>query len=233
MRPIDDAVCPASSFSAAEREAVYHAIMTRRDVRSQFLPDPLPDDLVTRLLTAAHHAPSVGFMQPWNFILVKSAEVRARVRDAFVRANEEAARMFTGERQEKYRSLKLEGIVQAPLGICVTCDPTRSGSVVLGRTHNPRMDSYSTVCAIQNLWLAARAEGVGIGWVSIFHEGDLKEILGIPDHIEVVAWLCAGFVDRLYEEPELAVKGWRQRVALEELVFHDGWGQVEGEAAPV
>ncbi len=227
MRPIDDAVCPVSSFSAAEREAVYHAIMTRRDVRSQFLPDPLPDDLVTRLLTAAHHAPSVGFMQPWNFILVKSAEVRARVRDAFLAANEEASRMFTGERQEKYRSLKLEGIVQAPLGICVTCDPTRSGSVVLGRTHNPRMDSYSTVCAIQNLWLAARAEGVGIGWVSIFREGDLKKILGIPDHIEVVAWLCAGFVDQLYEEPELAVKGWRQRMPLEELVFHDGWGQAE------
>ncbi|MFS8147803.1 5,6-dimethylbenzimidazole synthase [Rhizobium sp. BR 249] len=228
MRPFDeDALSAASGFSMAEREAVYHAIMTRRDVRSQFLPDPLPDDVVERLLTAAHHAPSVGFMQPWNFVLVRSAEVRAEVRDAFVKANEEAALMFEGERRQAYRSLKLEGIVEAPLGICVTCDPTRSGSVVLGRTHNPRMDSYSTVCAIQNLWLAARAEGIGIGWVSIFREDDLKAILGIPDHIEVVAWLCAGFVDRLYDEPELAVKGWRQRMPLEELVFHDEWGRSE------
>ncbi|MBY4612085.1 nitroreductase family protein, partial [Rhizobium sp. 9T] len=128
MRPFDeDALSAASGFSLAEREAVYHAIMTRRDVRSEFLPDPLPDDVVQRLLTAAHHAPSVGFMQPWNFILVKSATVRARVRDAFARANEEAALMFEGERRQAYRSLKLEVIVEAPLGICVTCDPTRSG----------------------------------------------------------------------------------------------------------
>ena len=198
--------------------------MTRRDVRNQFLPDPLPDEVVGRLLKAAHHAPSVGFMQPWNFILVRDQAVRQQVWRAFDRANREAAEMFDGERRDKYRSLKLEGILRAPLGICVTCDPTRGGSVVLGRTHNPRMDAYSTVCAVQNLWLAARAEGIGIGWVSIFHESDLKEILGIPPHIEVIAWLCAGYVDELYVEPELAVKGWRQRLPLEELIFSDRWG---------
>lgn len=225
MRPLDEAaLSAASAFSVEEREAVYHAIMTRRDVRGEFLPDPLPDDVVRRLLEAAHHAPSVGFMQPWNFILVRDPAVKLRVKEAFERANEEAAAMFTGERQQKYRSLKLEGIADAPLGICVTCDPTRAGSVVLGRTHNPRMDSYSTVCAIQNLWLAARAEGVGIGWVSIFREGELKSILGIPDHVEVVAWLCAGYVDRLYDQPELAVRGWRERLPLDELVFADNWG---------
>lgn len=225
MRPLDeDAVSASGAFSAAEREAVYHAIMTRRDVRSQFLPDPLPDEVLTRLLEAAHHAPSVGFMQPWNFIVVRDPDTRLKIRDAFERANAEAALMFEGERRQAYRSLKLEGIVQAPLGICVTCDPTRGGKVVLGRTHNPRMDAYSTVCAIQNLWLAARTEGVGIGWVSIFHESDLKAILGIPEHIEVIAWLCAGYVDRLYDEPELAVKGWRQRLPLDELVFADRWG---------
>lgn len=214
----------AEAFSPDEREAVYRAIETRRDVRDQFLAEPLPDDLVMRLLNAAHRAPSVGFMQPWNFIVVRQAETRERVWQAFSRANDEAALMFDGDRQAKYRSLKLEGIRKAPLSICVTCDRTRGGAVVLGRTHNPDMDVYSTVCAVQNLWLAARAEGVGVGWVSIFHESEIKAILGIPDHVVIVAWLCLGYVDRLYQEPELAVKGWRQRLPLEELVFEEGWG---------
>lgn len=213
----------AGAFSDEERDAVYRAIETRRDVRSEFLNTPLPEDLVQRLLAAAHSAPSVGFMQPWNFTLINSGAVKARVWEAFARANSEAAAMFEGEAKAKYNSLKLEGIRQAPLSICVTCDPTRGGKVVLGRTHNMRMDAYSTVCAVQNLWLAARAEGVGVGWVSIFHEADVKEILGIPDHVEVIAWLCLGFVDKLYTEPELAVKGWRQRLPLSDLVFENGW----------
>ncbi|HEV7322998.1 MAG TPA: 5,6-dimethylbenzimidazole synthase [Ensifer sp.] len=215
----------AGAFSLQEREAVYRAIETRRDVRDEFLCDPLPDDLVKRLLGAAHSAPSVGFMQPWNFVLVRAPETRSRVWQAFQRANDEAALMFAGEQQAKYRSLKLEGIRKAPLSICVTCDRTRGGAVVLGRTHNPQMDVYSTVCAVQNLWLAARAEGVGVGWVSIFHEAEIKAVLGIPDHIEIVAWLCLGYVDRLYQQPELAVKGWRQRLPLEDLVFDEGWGR--------
>lgn len=214
----------AGAFSPDEREAVYRAIETRRDVRDEFLADPLPDDLVKRLLKAAHSAPSVGFMQPWNFVLVRAPETRERVWQAFRRANDEAALMFEAEQQVKYRALKLEGIRKAPLSLCVTCDRTRGGTVVLGRTHNPQMDVYSTVCAVQNLWLAARAEGVGVGWVSIFHEAEIKAILGIPEHIEIVAWLCLGYVDRLYQQPELAVKGWRQRLPLEDLVFEERWG---------
>jgi 5,6-dimethylbenzimidazole synthase len=213
----------AGAFSAEERDAVYRAIETRRDVRSEFLSTALPEDLVQRLLAAAHSAPSVGFMQPWNFTLVSSDAIKARVWKAFAQANAEAAAMFEGEAKAKYNSLKLEGIRQAPLSICVTCDPTRGGKVILGRTHNRRMDAYSTVCAVQNLWLAARAEGVGVGWVSIFHEADIKAILGIPDHVEIIAWLCLGFVDKLYTEPELAVKGWRQRLPLSELIFENGW----------
>ncbi|CVI17147.1 5,6-dimethylbenzimidazole synthase [Rhizobium rhizogenes] len=220
----DHALSPAYPFSEGEREAIYRAIETRRDVRDQFLPDPLPEDVVERLLKAAHSAPSVGFMQPWNFTLVTDGAVRQAAWVAFSRANGEAAAMFEGEQQALYRSLKLEGIRKAPLSICVTCDPTRGGKVVLGRTHNPRTDVYSTVCAIQNLWLAARAEGIGVGWVSIFHDSDIRTILEIPDHIEIVAWLCLGRVDTLYTEPELAVKGWRQRVPLEELVFRNRWG---------
>jgi 5,6-dimethylbenzimidazole synthase len=222
--PFQHALGKATAFSKEDRAAVYRAIETRRDVRDQFLPDPLPEDLVQRLLKAAHAAPSVGFMQPWNFTLVEDAAVREAAWQAFSRANDEAAEMFEGEQQALYRSLKLEGIRKAPLSICVTCDPTRGGDVVLGRTHNPRMDVYSTVCAIQNLWLAARTEGIGVGWVSIFHDSDVRDILGIPEHIEIVAWLCIGRVEELYQEPELAVKGWRQRLPLEELVFRDRWG---------
>lgn len=222
-----DRMIQAEAFSYEDRAAVYRAIETRRDVRDQFLPDPLPADLIARLLAAAHSAPSVGFMQPWNFILVDDPARLAAVHAAFERANAEAAEMFSGAQQAQYRSLKLEGILKAPLSLCVTCDPTRGGRVVLGRTHNPRMDVYSTVCAVQNLWLAARAEGVGVGWVSIFHEHEVKSILAIPDHVEIVAWLCLGFVDRLYNEPELAVKGWRQRLPLDELVFRNGWGEME------
>lgn len=223
--PFAHALISAGEFPASDRAAVYRVIETRRDVRDQFLPDPLPDDLVMRLLGAAHSAPSVGFMQPWNFILVRDTEIRQAAWSAFSRANDEAAEMFPEERRDIYRSLKLEGIRKAPLSICVTCDPDRAGPVVIGRTHNPRMDVYSTVCAVQNLWLAARAEGVGVGWVSIFHEEDLRALLGIPERIRIVAWLCVGYVDQLYREPELAVKGWRERLPLEDLVFTDRWGE--------
>ncbi len=220
---IHQALAPAGRFSDAERAAVYRAIETRRDVRDQFLADPLPDDLVMRLLKAAHAAPSVGFMQPWNFVLVRDQELRERAFEAFQTANQDAASMFPPERRDLYRSLKLEGIRKAPLSICVTCDPDRAGPVVLGRTHNPRTDAFSTVCAVQNLWLAARAEGVGVGWVSIFRDEDIRALLGIPRRVEIVAWLCLGYVGQLYEEPELAIKGWRQRLPIEDLIFEDGW----------
>jgi 5,6-dimethylbenzimidazole synthase len=226
MQPLSkDDLVPARPFSTTERDAIYHAIETRRDVRDQFLPEPLPDALIARLLGAAHHAPSVGFMQPWNFILVRDPDIRQQAFEAFERANEEAALQFDEDRRGNYRSLKLEGILKAPLSICITCDPDRAGPVVLGRTHNPRMDAYSTVCAVQNLWLAARAEGVGVGWVSIFHDADIRALLGIPERIEIIAWLCLGFVDELYAKPELAIKGWRQRLALEDLVFDGEWGK--------
>lgn len=214
----------AAAFCENDRQAVYRAIETRRDVRDQFLPAPVPDDVLRRLLQAAHRAPSVGFMQPWNFIVIRDRERREQMWKLFNEANEEAAGMFDAERRQTYRSLKLEGIRKAPLNICITCDRTRGGKVVLGRTHNPQMDLYSTVCAVQNLWLAARAEGIGVGWVSIYKDKDLRKLLCIPDHVEIIAYLCVGFVDQLYSEPELAVKGWRKRLSLEELVFEESWG---------
>ena len=225
MPQLSDDLAQVSAFSATEKEAVYRAIFTRRDVRSQFLPRPIPDEILNRLLLAAHHAPSVGFMQPWNFIVIKSQETRNRVSDAFTKANSEAERLFTDDRKALYSSLKLEGIKQAPINLCITCDRERGGPVVLGRTHNRDTDLYSTVCAVQNLWLAARAEGLGVGWVSIFNEVDIRQILALPNHVVPIAYLCLGYVDELYQIPELEAKGWSKRLDLESLVFHDRWGE--------
>lgn len=225
MHDDSSALSTAAAFSDADREAVYRAIFTRRDVRDQFLSTPVEDDVLQRLLTAAHHAPSVGFMQPWNFITVRKPETRQRIWQAFSRANDEALDMFSDDKKQLYRSLKLEGIRKAPLNLCITCDRTRGGKVVLGRTHDPSMDLYSTVCAVQNLWLAARTEGIGVGWVSIFHQDDVREILGIPEHVAIVAYLCIGYVDQLYDQPELQKKGWRKRLDLADLVFEEGWGR--------
>lgn len=213
----------ARIFNEIERQALYDIITARRDVRNEFLPKPIETAVLRRILEAAHAAPSVGFMQPWNFILIDAPNQKNLVHQAFSEANEEAIAMFPSEKQAAYRALKLEGIQKAPLSIVVTCDRTRGGSVVLGRTHDPAMDLYSTVCAVQNLWLAARAEGVGIGWVSIFNRGTLKTLLGIPDHVEVVAYLCAGYVNELFDQPELAARGWRQRLDLDSLIMHGSW----------
>jgi 5,6-dimethylbenzimidazole synthase len=212
-----------SAFSASEQEAVYRAIFERRDCR-RFLPDPLPDELVGRLLLAAHHAPSVGFMQPWNFLLIRSVEVRSRIKGAFERANARAAGQFPGPRGEAYRALKLEGILESPLNLCVTCDRSRHGPVVLGKTAQPEMDLYSTVCAVQNLWLAARAEGVGVGWVSIIDPADLRAILELPDPVVPIAYLCIGRVAEFPSAPDLQRFGWLDRIDLTHLIFEDRWG---------
>ena len=213
-----------SDFSEAERAAVYRAIFERRDCR-RFLPDALPDPVLARMLTAAHHAPSVGFMQPWNFLLIRSRDVRCRIKAAFEQANARAALEFPGERGAFYRTLKLEGILEAPLNLCVTCDRSRHGPVVLGRTAQPEMDLYSTVCAVENLWLAGRAEGVGVGWVSIIDPADLRSILALPDCVVPVAYLCLGRVAEFGATPELERLGWLDRLDWQPLVYEDVWGR--------
>ena len=215
----------AAPFSSAERNAVYRAIFTRRDVRSQFLPNAIPNEILAQVLTAAHHAPSVGFMQPWNFLVIKEQVIKDQIRGAFQKANAEAALLFPDEKRILYQSLKLEGITDAPINLCITCDRERGGPVVLGRTHNRDTDLYSTVCAVQNLWLAARAEGLGVGWVSIFNGKDISEILKLPDHVVPVAYLCMGWVKELHASPELEAKGWRKRLDLQTLVFENQWGR--------
>lgn len=215
---------PVMPITDQERDAIYKVIFNRRDVRGQYQPTEIPNEVLDRVLLAAHNAPSVGFMQPWDFVLVKKKETKQKIKEAFEKAHGEAAEMFDGEKREMYQSLKLEGIMEAPVGICVTCDRSRSGEVVIGRTANPEMDLYSSVCAVQNLWLAARAENLGLGWVSIIHHDELKQILNIPEHIVPIAYLCLGYVDFFHETPELEQVGWLPRLDMHSLVHHESWG---------
>lgn len=210
-------------ITEAERSAVYKTIYGRRDVRSFFKPDPLPQDVLARILKAAHHAGSVGYMQPWNFIVIDDPAVKERVKASFERERNEAAQLFDEEKREKYLSYKLEGILEAPINLVVTSDPTRFGPQVLGRHSIPETDVYSTCCAIQNLWLAARAENVGVGWVSIVKREDLYEIFQIPREVTIVAYLCLGYVTHFPDQPDLERLGWGRRVSLEELVSFNQW----------
>jgi 5,6-dimethylbenzimidazole synthase len=213
------------SFSNAAREALYETIFSRRDVRGQFTPQPVPEDVLSRILMAAHYAPSVGFMQPWSFILVRAKETKQKVHKLFEKAHNEATDMFDGEKRETYRNLKLEGIMESPINICITCDRDRAGPVVVGRTHIKTMDVYSSVCAVQNLWLAARAEGLGLGWVSILDQKRLKQTLGIPRRVVPVAYLCLGYVSHFHDKPELQSAGWRPRLPLGDLVNFESYRQ--------
>ena len=212
---------PPAEFQPAEREAVYRAIHSRRDIR-HFRPEPIPDDALARIIRAAHHGPSVGFMQPWDFILIKDQGVRKQVQALFHQERQAAACFFEEPRRSHYLSLKLEGILDAPVNLCITCDPTR-GEVVLGRNAAPETDVYSTCCAVQNLWLAARSEGIGMGWVSILKQPQLRKILGIPPHIIPVAYLCLGYPVTFEDRPLLETVGWRKRLSLEQLLHFDSW----------
>ncbi|WP_269932360.1 5,6-dimethylbenzimidazole synthase [Aminobacter sp. HY435] len=208
-------------FAPEAQDAVYRAIFTRRDVRSHFLPDPIDDAVLARLLMAAHHAPSVGFMQPWNFIVIRDGERRAQVRKLFLAAREIELPQIAGERQALYRKLKLEGICESPLNLVVTCDRSRTQTSPLGRWHNPEMDLFSTVCAVQNFWLAARAEGIGVGWVSILDREALKQLLAIPAHVVPVAYLCVGHVSEFAPKPDLEKHGWGHRLPLGDLIMSE------------
>lgn len=209
------------AFGDFEREAIYRAIFTRRDVRSHFRPDPVDDAVLARLLAAAHHAPSVGFMQPWNFIVIREQQRRAAVRDLFLAARSQELPHIAEEQQALYRKLKLEGICESALNLCITCDRSRSEGSPLGRWHNPQMDLFSTVCAVQNFWLAARAEGIGVGWVSILDADALKRLLGIPDHVVPIAYLCVGHVSEFAARPDLERSGWASRLPLCDLVMSE------------
>jgi 5,6-dimethylbenzimidazole synthase len=216
------------NFTDQERAAVYKAIALRRDVRRQFEASPIPHDVLVRILSAAHHAGSVGFMQPWDFILIDDQTIRQRVLQSFLRERDRCANFYEDPRRELFLSLKLEGILESALNLCVTCDRTRGGPHVLGRSTILETDLYSTCCAIQNLWLASRAEGIGVGWVSILDPQLLSTILGLPDHVVPVAYLCMGYVREFPDGPELQSAGWRRRLPLSDLVHLNHWDDRAG-----
>lgn len=212
-----------NAFNESEKAVVYRTIHQRRDVRSQFLPDPIPNEVLTRLLAAAHAAPSVGFMQPWDFIVIDDLTIRQRIKANFDSENSKAACNYSDNQKNLYQQLKLEGILESPINICITCDRTRGGKHVLGRNSVIDMDLFSTCLAVQNFWLAARAEGIGVGWVSILDHIHLSQALNLPENVYPLAYLCVGYVSEFLTEPELATKGWRQRLPLEQLIHYNQW----------
>jgi nicotinate-nucleotide--dimethylbenzimidazole phosphoribosyltransferase len=215
-------------FASAELDAVWRVIQERRDIR-RFRPDPLPDGLLERLLEAAHSAPSVGLMQPWRFVVVRSDDTKAAMQGLAQRERLAQADRFD-QRALEFLALKIEGIREAPVNLCVCCDRDTGGREVLGRGSIPDTDLYSTACAIQNLWLAARAEGVGVGWVSFYQPQDVRQLLGLPEHVVPVAWLCIGYPDERPSRPGLEAAGWERRQALAGFIHHERWGA--GPAAP-
>lgn len=213
-----------SDFTEEEKQGVYKAIYTRRDVRSHFIDKEIPEDVLLRILDAAHHAPSVGFSQPWNFIIIRDKDTRLKVKALFEQELMRSAEMLEEPRRSKYLSLKLEGIMESNVNICVTYDHSRFGPFVIGRSSIPETGIYSVCCAIQNLWLAARAEGIGVGWVSILDNNGLKKILGIPDSIIPIAYLCLGYVTHFESKPDLERVGWLPRIPLSSIIYYERWG---------
>lgn len=216
-----------AAFPARDREVVYRVMALRRDIR-HFRPDPVPQEVLERILAAAHMAPSVGLSQPWNFILVQDPELKARLHRVVDRERRAAGLHYEGERAELYYKLKVEGILEAPVVLCVAVDPTRGGPHVLGRSADPNTSLYSASCAVQNLWLAARAEGIGAGWVSIYQKADVRAILDIPPHVDPIGLICLGYTDMFTDRPLLEIVGWERRRPLAEVLFRDRWGNREG-----
>ena len=202
---------------------MYRAIRERRDMR-HFSGGTVAAEVLQRLLQAAHYAPSVGFMQPWRFIRVRSRPLRQSLH-ALVEQERVLTARALGEREDEFMQLKVQGVLDAAEVLVVALPPGREQHI-FGRRTLPEMDLASAACAIQNMWLAARAEGLGMGWVSIFCPLQLAELLGMPDGSRPIAILCLGPVDTFYEQPMLQSEKWAQRADLADLVFEDCWGQL-------
>lgn len=216
------------TFSPEMRRGLYEAIFRRRDMR-EFLPDAVSDDVLARVLIAAHHAASVGFTQPWDFVIVRDLERRREVKRVFEEERAKNAQQFEGARRERFLSLKLEGILESPLNLIVTCEPERFGPGVLGKVSLRDVEVYSTCLAVENLWLAARAEGLGVGWVSIMRNEDLSRIFSIPSNVIPLAYLCIGYVPDFPPRPLLESAQWAKRLPPRTLLHFDRWDK---RAAP-
>ena len=216
-------------FTEEEKKGFYKAIYSRRDVRSHFTSKPIEDEVLSKILHAAHHAPSVGFSQPWNFILIKDNKTKMKIKESFKEEKERSSQLVEEPKKTKYLSFKLEGISESPVNLCVTYDPTKFGPFVIGRSSIPEAGIYSVCCAIQNLWLSARTEGIGLGWVSILSNETLKDALELPEHVVPVAYLCLGYVDDFAEKPDLETAGWLPRLELKDVVYFEKWNDKENK----
>ena len=211
---------PSHRFTEPEIAGVYRAIAERRDMR-HFRPDPVAPALLQRLLWAAHHAPSVGFMQPWRFIRVTSRALREQMH-ALVETERQATAQALGERQDDFMRLKVEGLLDAGEVVVVALADEREKHI-FGRRTLPEMDLASVACAIQNMWLAARAEGIGLGWVSIFDPVELARLLGMPAGARPVAILCIGHVEAFYPRPMLEMEQWAERMPIDSVMAENSW----------
>ncbi|MCX4821806.1 nicotinate-nucleotide--dimethylbenzimidazole phosphoribosyltransferase [Streptomyces sp. NBC_01142] len=223
--PVGGGTPPAPGYDDVDREAVLRVMRERRDIRNGFRSDPIPHEVLLRVLEAAHTAPSVGHSQPWDFVVIRSAETRRTMHELAQRQREAYAKSLPKGRAKQFKELKIEAILDTPVNIVVTADPTRGGRHTLGRHTQPQMAPYSSALAVENLWLAARAEGLGVGWVSFFDEREMVRALGLPEHLEVVAYLCVGYVDEFPEEPELLQAGWSKRRPLSWVVHEETYGR--------
>jgi 5,6-dimethylbenzimidazole synthase len=212
-----------NDFTDQEIAAIYRVIALRRDMR-HFLPDPLDEALIGRLLEAAHLAPSVGFMQPWRFTRIRDRKLREEIH-ALVESERKATAEALGERADEFLRLKVEGIRECPELLVVALTHERDKHV-FGRRTMPDMDLASVACAIQNLWLVARAENVGMGWVSLFDPEALRQLLRMPEGSRPVAILCLGYVPQFYRQPMLEETRWARRIDWKELVKTDYWTPV-------
>jgi len=216
-------------YSDAERDAVYRVIRERRDMR-HFLSGPVDPSILGRVLEAAHLAPSVGYMQPWRVIRISDPALRTAIH-ALVKAEQEATAAACGERGGEVLRLKLEGVLECGellvVALCAGREP-----YVLGRRTLPQMDLCSVACAIQNLWLAARAEGLGMGWVSLFAPDELARLLQLPEGAYPIAVLCLGHVESFYPEPMLETAGWDRRRPTEDWLFENAWGRTSEGLLP-
>lgn len=202
----------------------YETVARRRDTRAEFTGRPPSPEVLERILAAAHRAPSVGMSQPWVFVTVHAEETRRRFRDHVASEREVFAGQLAGERSETFSRIKVEGIVESGLGVVVGYDPTTAGEQVLGRHAISETGLWSVCLAIQNLWLAATAEGIGVGWVSFYREPFLADLVGFPAHVRPVAWLCVGEVEGLPEVPDLERFGWRGRAPLASVLHGERYG---------
>ena len=209
-------------FSPAEQEILNSIMRARRDVRgNRFSNEPVDQSQIDKILDAASHAPSVGFSQPWEFVMVNQAETRQKIVDSFNQVNQQAEKQFNDEKQALYARLKLEGIQEAPVNIAVFYRPSKMP--VLGQSSMTETGRYSVVCAIQNMWLMARALNIGLGWVSILDPQDVKAVLNAPEDAELVAYLCLGYVKEFLDQPELERLKWEERKEVKSCVFWESY----------